>query len=136
MNKDIEIRYVLSVRSIELLRFVSISAFNDDQFGRHLNDLIILLDVNMTEFENKPLTVAKIAQCIGMPRPTVARRVKLLINAGILKENESRQILRTSELIDRANKIMPQIKQSRILRNVSYVSKMDAEPVVITKNHN
>lgn len=125
MPQNKEIRYTLSVRAIELLRFVSISAFNDDQFGRHLNDLIIILAVNASEFEGRPLTVAKISQVIGMPRPTVARRVNLMISAGILKEGENRKILRTQKLIECAEKIMPQLKKSRILRNISYVSKMD-----------
>lgn len=124
-----EIRFILAKRSLKVMEFVSTSAFEDIRFGRNIVDIIILLGADIGEYENKPMTVAKLAMFIGMPRSTVIRRVKKLVERDILQVNENNQIITTDAVKRRAEKIMPRIKRSSILRNVTFLSKMDAQPI-------
>lgn len=134
MKHHSEIRYWLSIRALELMRFVSLVGFQDEKFGRRANDVLILMAVHIGHHENKPMTAAKIAHYVGMARPTAIRRINLMVREGVLRYNESKQVCFSKELEQRAESIMPMLKQSRILRNVAYLSKMDIGHIAANEN--
>ena len=134
MKHHSEIRYWLSIRALELMRFVSLVGFQDDRFGRRANDILILLAVAIGHHEDKPMTAAKIAHYIGMARPTAIRRINIMVHEGVLHYTKSKQVCFSKELEQRAELIMPVLKQSRILRNVVYLSKMDTSHIAANEN--
>lgn len=134
MPYNSEIRYWLSMRSLELMRFVSLAGFQDDRFGRRANDVLIIMAVHIGHHENKPMTAAKIAHYIGMARPTAIRRIELMVCEGVLRYTEKRRVYLSEEMEQRAESIMPILKQSRILRNVVYLSKMDTSHIAANEN--
>ncbi|QKN87939.1 transcriptional regulator [Acinetobacter phage vB_AbaP_Alexa] len=116
-----------------MLELASIAAFDDARFGRNIDDIIILLGAGIGEYEGKPMTPSKLAEYIGMPRPTVIRRVSSLMDQGLLKMNDKKQLIYTEKLESGANKVMPKLKMSNVLRNVSFLSKMDTYPIATKK---
>lgn len=50
-----------------------------------IEDLLILLGAFVGYFEERPLTPAKIALYVGLPRQTVTRRVKRLVQKHLLE---------------------------------------------------
>ncbi len=55
------------------------------QFGNRANVLIVGVAVYLGTIEGRPMTATKLAAFIGMPRPTVLRRLKLLCRRGVVE---------------------------------------------------
>lgn len=113
---------------------IMIHHFNEILLNRkykshNANDVVIVLAAAVGVHENKPMTVAKIALYVSMPRTTVIRRVKFLAENDILVINSKKQILLSKQTDDSALKLLHDLNKPAILRAAKFVSKMDIKPV-------
>lgn len=61
-----------------------------DRFGAEIGDLLIRASIYLGTIEGHPMTAAKIASHIGIPRPTVVRRLRALERRGVIQRNRRR----------------------------------------------
>jgi hypothetical protein len=57
--------------------------------GANLDMIVIGLGIYIGQHEGRPFTTAKLALYLGMKRPTVHRRIKQLVEAGIVQRIDS-----------------------------------------------
>lgn len=61
-----------------------------DRFGTEIGDLLIRASIYLGTIEGHPMTAAKIASHIGIPRPTVVRRLRALERRGLIEKHRRR----------------------------------------------
>jgi DNA-binding MarR family transcriptional regulator len=71
---------------IELTRQLQRAAAPEAQahFGTRASDLLLRSAIYVGTVEGRPLTVAKLATYVGIPRPTVVRRLRALERRGLV----------------------------------------------------
>lgn len=94
--------------------------------GLDVQDCLILFAVVVGYFEQKPLTHSKLADYVGLPRPTVIRRVRRLVKGRYLQYERDGTIITPKDRLvgDRAIRLAE--RYARHIRNASAsLSKMD-----------
>ncbi|MDN7805419.1 helix-turn-helix domain-containing protein [Burkholderia gladioli] len=79
-------------QSIETMRAMSWALFRERRFGARASDVLILMGVMIGEAEGKPLSAFKLAELVGVPRPTVMRRLEKLARDGLLMRDRRKKI--------------------------------------------
>lgn len=74
-----------------------------EHFGAHINDLLIRSAVYLGTIEGRPMTAAKLATLVGIPRPTVVRHLGALEKRGMV-ESSGRFWLTPAEMIETRGK--------------------------------
>ncbi|AUS42639.1 hypothetical protein CYD94_10900 [Ralstonia solanacearum] len=67
------------------MRALSIALLRERRFASRAGDVLLLVGVAIGDLEHRPLTAYKLAQYIGMPRPTVNRRLARMARAGLVR---------------------------------------------------
>jgi DNA-binding transcriptional ArsR family regulator len=57
---------------------------DQENFGAHAGDLLIRSAVYLGTIEGRPMTAAKLATYVGIPRPTVVRHLRALERRGLV----------------------------------------------------
>lgn len=57
-------------------------------FGSHTGDMLIRSAIYLSTIEGQPMTAAKLATYVGIPRPTVIRRLRALERRGIVESRD------------------------------------------------
>ncbi|MGL3208667.1 helix-turn-helix domain-containing protein [Bradyrhizobium sp. BR 1433] len=83
--------YHLACLWVELTRQLHkmIAADLQAKFGSHAGDLLIDTAVFIGTVEERPMTATKLANYVGMPRPTVIRRLNILRRRGSVERRGS-----------------------------------------------
>ncbi|EHP42310.1 hypothetical protein OR16_15314 [Cupriavidus basilensis OR16] len=54
------------------------------RFASHAGDVLLVCAVAVGDLEGKPMTAWKLAAYVGMPRPTIVRRLARMARAGLV----------------------------------------------------
>lgn len=122
-------RLMIAHLTLKLMQHYSTALLQNQHYGKNAQDIIILLGVAVGTHEKKPMTAAKLAEFICIPRPTIVRRVAGLVDAGLLRL-DTRKLIYLSEIADkRASKAAPILNKSAIMRTAAFLSKLDNKPI-------
>ncbi|WP_223855288.1 helix-turn-helix domain-containing protein [Ralstonia solanacearum] len=69
------------------MRSLSLVLLKERRFGARAADLLILIGVMIGEAEGRPLGAFKLAELVGVPRPTVIRRLARMARAGLVQRD-------------------------------------------------
>ncbi|WP_167810498.1 helix-turn-helix domain-containing protein [Ralstonia pseudosolanacearum] len=69
------------------MRALSIALLRERRFASRAGDVLLLVGVAIGDAEGKPMTAYKLAQYIGMPRPTVIRRLARMARDGLVRRD-------------------------------------------------
>lgn len=98
-----EHRLILARYILESIKEISTAFFNDPQFGSNSDQVLLCAAIFVGQGERKPMTAAKLAEYVGIPRATVIRKVKLLQERGLIQEcAETKQLILTTPKLDSA----------------------------------
>jgi DNA-binding transcriptional ArsR family regulator len=78
---------------IELVRTTAITVSIDDVFDLCCGDVLMLSAAFIGQQQGKPMTASKISSYLGLPRPTVVRRLALLLEQGFMTQDEKKRWL-------------------------------------------
>lgn len=83
--------YVVAKLLLDMTRLIA-TAFLDSEYPASDADALLLcVAIYIGQCEMRPMTAGKLAEFIGMPRPTVARKLAYLKHRGLVFENSRRQ---------------------------------------------
>lgn len=71
-------------QAIDTMRKLSLVLLRERRFASNAGDTLLMCAVAIGELEAKPMTAFKLAQFIGMPRPTVIRRLARMTRSGLV----------------------------------------------------
>lgn len=71
---------------LDIMRCVSVVFLSEDSASLSHDFAIICVGLFIGQAEGKPMTAAKLASYIGMPRPTLIRKLRELHRSGIAKQ--------------------------------------------------
>lgn len=77
-------RLVMSRLMLKLVQVVAFSYVGSALFGSEAGDVLLLVAIFVGQAERRPMTAAKLAEYVGIPRPTVVRRLRALQEAGLI----------------------------------------------------
>lgn len=69
---------------LDIFRTFSEEVFSTPKICRYSDELLLTCGIYVGQHEGRPMTAAKLANYMGMPRPTVVRKVRALEQAGIV----------------------------------------------------
>lgn len=84
-------------RAIETMRQLSLALLKQRRFASNASDTLLICAVAIGDLEDRPLTAFKLAQFIGMPRPTVIRRLARMTRDGLVRRDGRRRYTLTDE---------------------------------------
>lgn len=93
-------------QSIETMRALSWALLKERRFGARAGDVLILMGVMIGQAEGKPLSAFKLADLVGIPRPTVMRRLARLTRDGLLMRDHLKRYMLTDEARKRAARVV------------------------------
>jgi biotin operon repressor len=98
----VEIRYVASLATLGILRIANRTRFNgtDSDLSRNLDCIVIAMGIMVGEFEERPMTAHKLAAYLGIPRATIARKLRRLKRIGVVVERGANRHLQLVPLKD------------------------------------
>lgn len=93
-------RLIVAKYILEALREVSEIHFGTGKLASRADEVLICTAIFIGQAEGRPLTVSKLADYIGMPRPTAIRKVASLVRRGIVTEvpETKRLLIESAEL--------------------------------------
>lgn len=116
---------------IDLTRIVSVTFLQDEDPATTADLVLICAALMMGQTERKPMTATKVAASIGMPRPSVIRKLRVLHMRGIVARDGKtawRIAIEHGQIEARAAALFE--NGVRILRRAAdEVSKLDAQLV-------
>ncbi|KWC93532.1 hypothetical protein WL57_05335 [Burkholderia cepacia] len=74
-------------RILDDMRQLTIALLRERRFASSAGDALLLVGVAIGDLEAKPMTAFKLAQYIGMPRPTVVRKLARMARAGLVRRD-------------------------------------------------
>lgn len=87
---------------LDLLRMFSAGLVPPDRFGAQAGDLVLFAGLLIGTAEGRPMNASKLAQFVGIPRPSVIRKLGELVSAGKVVRQGGGFILAPSLLDDAA----------------------------------
>ncbi|MCW0101048.1 helix-turn-helix domain-containing protein [Burkholderia pseudomallei] len=91
-------------RALDDMRALSWMLLRERRFASNAPDVLLICAVAIGDLEAKPLTAYKLADFIGMPRPTVIRRLAAMARSGLMERDSRRRYVLTPEGRRRAAK--------------------------------
>lgn len=79
------------------MRALSLALLKERRFASNAADVLLLCAVAIGDLEARPMTAYKLADYIGMPRPTVIRKLASLARAGLVRRDGMRRYSLTDE---------------------------------------
>lgn len=114
---------------IWLVRYVCVEYMRDEKFGASSGDVVLCCAIFVGQVERRPMTAGKLADYIGMPRPTVVRRLEALEKRHLVEVVGGKAHLTIDSVNDDGlMATVPGLIQ-RIHRASVLLSKMDSNPI-------
>lgn len=79
------------------MRAMSWALLRERRFGARAADVLILMGVMIGEAEGKPLSAYKLAELVGVPRPTVIRKLAKLKRDGLVMQDHRKRYTLTDD---------------------------------------
>ena len=120
--------------SMFLMRNIARAYFNNQaNFGAIAGDVMLCMAIYLGQAERKPLSAAKLAQYVGIPRPTVVRRLLALERQGYVERYNGYYILPADRV--HTDECLANLDLSvRIIHKVSRnLSNLDIKPIAEKK---
>ncbi|WP_134497424.1 helix-turn-helix domain-containing protein [Microvirga pakistanensis] len=89
-ERRIELRFLMSLMRL-------LTSAKNAPMASGADSILIIGAVAMGQIEGKPFRASKLAEYVGMPRPTLLRRLSNLIEEGWIESTENGQYLLGSE---------------------------------------
>lgn len=124
-------RGIIAMAVVDILRTYSRAYFKDDEFGKHIIDLVIGCAVAIGQAENRLMTASDIAAYTGLSRITVLRHLDMLAQQGLVdKITQGRRKAIYNTRANHSDVVAHIVKLFDIAENVlSQLSKADSNPV-------
>jgi len=114
---------------LDMLRNGARMTFNDVKFGSRADDLVLCCAIFVGEAEGKPMTAAKLADYAGIPRPTVARKLREMIGTGVITLSAGGQV-RVDQRVDLSAVAESIVRGVHLVRRAAAdLSKMDIDAI-------
>lgn len=126
-------RLMIAKLMLKLMQHYSSAVFDDPDYGKNAQDIIILLGVAVGHHEGKPMTAAKLANYVCVPRATVVRRVSVMAERDLLVLNGQKQILLSESANQKAAKAAPKLTKPAIVHTAVMLSKLDTDTLASGK---
>lgn len=85
--KHADQRVVIMKMHLEIMRLCCRAYFNGSRFGSCASDMALLGAILVGQAEGRPMNASKLSAFAEIPRPTVIRRLSVLISKGIVERN-------------------------------------------------
>jgi hypothetical protein len=119
-----EAKYAVSLAWLGFLRELALTRYRDDP-GPHILPLVLGLALYVGQYEGRPFTAHKLAQWLGIPRPTVIRRLAAMIKMGAV-ERRGKYYYLPEEWLDSQQAIGLVRQLTQIINSAcALLSKMD-----------
>lgn len=120
--------YVIAKLLLNMMQAAALLFLESDTAASDADSVLLCAAVYIGQCERRPMTAGKLADFIGMPRPTVNRKLEELKQRGIVFDNARRQWCITSSRPEIAERIAVSIDALLpLVHNASAVlSKMDS----------
>lgn len=82
-------RLIIARLIMKLGRKATMAYLAADETFENVADMVLAKAVFIAQLEGRPLTAAKIAAHVGMPRTTVARRMDALVRSGVVLRDDA-----------------------------------------------
>jgi DNA-binding IclR family transcriptional regulator len=109
------------------MREMSEKFIKGDGVAPYADDVLLCAALFIGQYEGRPMTAAKIAAYIGMPRPSAIRKLEGLMVRGIVTQSAAKHWVIASdkrEIEARANIVVPAVCR-RIAKATAELSKLD-----------
>jgi DNA-binding transcriptional ArsR family regulator len=93
----LQARYTTAMTMLSFLRAVALVRFRGE-LGPHMITILLGMAVFIGQHEGRPFTAHKLAQYVGIPRQTVARRLERMAEAGIVERRGTHYYVRDDYL--------------------------------------
>jgi hypothetical protein len=98
-------RHVTSTVTLSLMRVVARTRYGGDM-GRHFETILLGMAIYARQHEGRPMTAARLARYVGMPRNTLMRKLALMQKLGVVRfRPEDRTYIMDEEWLDRPEAI-------------------------------
>lgn len=120
-------RAELAKLTVWLVEYICQQYMGDEMFSASSGDVMLCCGIFVGQAEGRPMTAGNLADYIGMPRPTVVRRLKALEKRGLVEMDGSKALLPMCIINS------PAMTTGEVVRRVHRVSanlsKMDSKPI-------
>jgi DNA-binding transcriptional ArsR family regulator len=128
--KFVKYRLILARLVISLTRTASTEYVGTERVGSQADDVLLLAAVFIGQAEGKPMTAHKLSDFIGMPRPTVVRKLRELQTAGLVElDSESAAKLIVAKLNSPALIQATYDMSQAVHKAAAELSKLDREAI-------
>jgi len=116
---------------LDILRVVSEGYLGEPYSAIVLGDVLLCMAVDIGTTQGRPMTAAKLATYIGMPRATAIRRLKALEKRGLVEFQEVQNTYTVpAHMVQRLNVLKGRRQVERFVHQTSQaLSKMDTRAI-------
>jgi hypothetical protein len=87
------------------------SALDNQHFGSDLDIFFVYLAVLVGDFEKRPMNLSDVSHYVGLPRPTVYRKINLLLAAGAIERKDNFYLLAPNMVVPDKGKLWAVVKR-------------------------
>lgn len=131
--KNAEQRVAMMKMMLEIMRGFCLAYFKGSRFGSCASDLVLLGAIFVGQAEGRPMNASKLADFAGMPRPTVIRRLAVLIRDGVVARVPNGFEVCTALVNSPAVVAATVAARKQIAHTSTKLSKLDATRVAVIK---
>jgi DNA-binding transcriptional ArsR family regulator len=123
-------RLVLAKLLLRMVQFVTSVYMDEQMFGSQADDALLLVAVYVGQAEHRPMTASKLAEYVGMPRPTVVRKLREMQQCGLVTIDERGAASCTIERLNSPEMVAAiQAAVHAVEKAAVDLSKMDRNPI-------
>lgn len=119
---------------LDILRTLSVAYSGTVRFGSRADDTALLLAIFIGQAEGRPMTPHKLADFGGLPRPTVVRRIKSMMDEGLLVRDKQGHIGLPIDKLNSPNVLASVEASLHLIHNASAeLSRLDSVAIARQK---
>jgi hypothetical protein len=123
-----EAKYTVSLAWLGFLRELALTRYRDDP-GPHILPLVLGLALYVGQYEGRPFTANKLGAFLGIPRPTVTRKLAAMIEVGTVERRGTYYYL-PEKWLDSPEAVGLVRQLTQIINSAcALLSKMDIKPL-------
>jgi CRP-like cAMP-binding protein len=127
--KHVHRRLVLLRMMLRVRELITVAYIGTDRPGSAADDVALIIGVFIGQAEGRPMTAAKLADYIGMPRPTVIRKLRALACRGLIEMDDGCVRLPVAALNDPRVLAACDAAVEAVQRAAADLSKTDTKPL-------
>lgn len=119
--------------TLGLVSTISTALFNSSRFGTRADDVVLCCAIFVGQAERRPMTAAKLAGYSGMPRATVARKLRQFEREQVVTLEKNGTVSLALDVFSPASRAHTDANSQRILKTAATLSKMDTSRIATRK---